>query len=46
MKRFLILAVVLSSMVTATDVAAEILFESGTLGPTGVSFVDLGGTDE
>jgi len=42
MKRFFILAVTVSSMVTTTDTAADIIFESGTLGPTGISFGDAG----
>jgi hypothetical protein len=40
----LILTLALASMVTATNAPAATIFESGTLGPTGVPFSDLGGT--
>lgn len=42
----LIVAVGLTSTVTATYVSAEIIFESGTLGPTGIAYGDLGGGTE
>lgn len=41
MKRTLFLAVTLISIVTSTDASADVLFESGTLGPTGISWSDL-----
>lgn len=45
MKRICHLLVAFSICAARTSISnAEVLFESGTLGPTGVSFADLGGT--
>lgn len=41
MKRILLIAVAVVSMLATSKVRAEILFESGTLGPTGISWSDL-----